>query len=67
MISGLKDRVKVVMGNMASGLETYLDDGREKIVEIGAIVNQTDNFPESEFATIISHHMTDMKLMMNLQ
>ena len=57
LISGLKDRVKVVMGNMASGLETYLDDGREKIVEIGAIVNQTDNFPESEFATIISHHI----------
>lgn len=57
LISGLKDRVKVVMGNMASGLETYLDDGREKIVEIGSIINQTDNFPEAKFATILSYHI----------
>ena len=57
LISGLKDRVKVVMGNMASGLETYLDDGREKLVEIGSIINQTDNFPEAKFATILSYHI----------
>ncbi|WP_407424975.1 SpoIIE family protein phosphatase, partial [Treponema sp.] len=57
MISGLKERVKVVMGNMASGVQTYLDDGRERIAEIGAIVNQTDNFSESRYATIISYQI----------
>ena len=57
LISGLKDRVKVVMGNMASGLQTYLDDGRDKLTEIGSIVNQTDNFAESKYATILSYQI----------
>lgn len=62
LISGLKDRVKTVMGNMASGVQSYLDDGRDKLVEIGAIVNQTDNFVEAEFATILSYEI-DGKLL----
>ncbi|WP_294431132.1 SpoIIE family protein phosphatase [uncultured Treponema sp.] len=57
LIAGLKDRVKVVMGNMSSGVQSYLDDGREKLVELGAIVNQVDNFAESKFATILSHEI----------
>ena len=57
LISGLKDRVKTVMGNMASGVQSYLDDGREKIAELGAVVNQTDNFAEAKFATILSYEI----------
>ena len=57
LISGLKDRVKTVMGNMASGVQSYLDDGRDKLVEIGAIVNQTDNFLEAKCATILSYEI----------
>ena len=62
LISGLKDRVKVVMGNMSSSVQSYLDDGREKLVEIGAIVNQTDNFAEAHYATILSYEI-DGKLL----
>ena len=57
LISGLKDRVKTVMGNMSSGVQSYLDDGREKIAEIGAIVNQVDNFAEAHHATILSYEI----------
>lgn len=57
LIAGLKERVKVVMGNMSSGVQSYLDDGREKLVEIGAVVNQTDNFVEAHFATILSYEI----------
>lgn len=57
LIEGLKDRVKVVMGNMSSGVQSYLDDGREKLVEIGSIVNQTDNFVEAKNATILSYEI----------
>lgn len=62
LISGLKDRVKTVMGNMSSGVQSYLDDGREKIVEIGAIVNQTDNFDEAKCATIFSFEIDGQAL-----
>ena len=62
LIEGLRDRVKVVMGNMASGVQTYLDDGREKILEIGDIVNQVDNFAEARFATILSYHIDGTRL-----
>lgn len=57
LITGLKDRVKVAMGNMSSGVQTYLPDGREKLTELGSIVNQTDNFAEAEFATILSFNI----------
>ncbi|MBQ4378259.1 MAG: SpoIIE family protein phosphatase, partial [Treponema sp.] len=57
LIQGLKDRVKTVMGNMSSGVQSYLDDGRDKLVELGAIVNQTDNFEEAHFATILSYEI----------
>ncbi len=59
LISGLKDRVKVAMGNMASGVQTYLPDGREKLTELGSVVNQTDNFAEAPYATIISYNIDD--------
>ena len=62
LISGLKDRVNVVMGNMASGIQTYLPDGREKLTELGSIVNQTDNFAEASHATIISYQIDGEKL-----
>lgn len=62
LIAGLKDRVRVVMGNMSSGTQSYLDDGRDKLVEIGAIVNQTDNFAESHYATILSYEIDGKKL-----
>ena len=62
LISGLKERVKVVMGNMSSGVQSYLDDGREKLVEIGAIVNQVDNFAEAHYATILSYEIDGKKL-----
>lgn len=61
LISGLKDRVKVVMGNMSSGVQTYLPDGREKLTELGSIVNQTDNFAEAPYATIVSYHIDGIK------
>lgn len=57
LIEGLKNRVKVVMGNMASGVQTYLDDGRDKLVEIGSVVNQVDNFDEAHYATILSYEI----------
>lgn len=57
LITGLKDRVKTVMGNMSSGVQSYLDDGREKLAEIGAIVNQVDNFAEAHYATILSYEI----------
>ncbi len=57
LITTLKDRVKTVMGNMSSGVQSYLDDGRERIAEIGAIVNQTDNFAEAKYATILSYEI----------
>ncbi|MCR4821925.1 MAG: SpoIIE family protein phosphatase [Treponema sp.] len=62
LIEGLKNRVQVVMGNMSSGLQSYLDDGREKLVEIGAIVNQVDNFAEAEHATILSYNIDGILL-----
>ena len=57
LISGLKDRVKVVMGNMASAAQSYLPDGREKLVDIGEIVNQTNNFAEARHASILSYEI----------
>ena len=62
LISGLKERVNVVMGNMASGIQTYLPDGREKLTELGSIVNQTDNFDEASYATIVSYQIDGEKL-----
>ncbi|MBQ0050537.1 MAG: SpoIIE family protein phosphatase [Treponema sp.] len=62
LISGLKDRVKVVMGNMSSGVQTYLPDGREKLTELGSIVNQVDNFAEASYATILSYEIDGRKL-----
>ena len=57
LISGLKDRVKVVMGNMASAAQSYLPDGREKLVDIGEIINQTNNFAEARHASILSYEI----------
>lgn len=62
LIAGLRDRVSTVMGNMASGCQTYLDDGREKLTEIGSIVNQIDNFAEAKNATILSFEIDGHKL-----
>ncbi len=62
LISGLKERVNVVMGNMSSGIQTYLPDGREKLTELGSIVNQTDNFDEASYATIVSYQIDGEKL-----
>ena len=62
LISGLKERVNVVMGNMSSGVQTYLPDGREKLTELGSIVNQTDNFDEASYATIVSYQIDGEKL-----
>lgn len=62
LISGLKERVNVVMGNMSSGVQTYLPDGREKLTELGSIVNQTDNFEEASYATIVSYQIDGEKL-----
>lgn len=59
LLSGLQDRVDVVMESISSGVRNYLPEAEDKTNEIMLLPSQTKYFAEANYATITGLPLSD--------